>query len=196
MDLATPRVHEVGKELHVTYGSDSGLYVEFHMEAEHQAYASEEAGYPVYKDIPFVTIMFPGDNTKKVVRPVDLKGKGDIPPDDLRFQRQWASFQNQSTQVQDGLPITEWPPITKSVAMSLKGMNVHTVQQLASIGDNALTWLGARELREKAKAYLSAATDGAAVLKMQTENENLRKDIASLKKQFAEMANERKSSSK
>lgn len=196
MEFATPKVHEVGNELHVTYGSDAGLYVQFHMEAEHQAYESEQAGYPVYKDVPFITIMFPGDNTKKVVRPVDMEGKGQVPSDPLRFPRQWQAFKNQSVQAQEGLPIEEWPPITKSTAASLKAMNIHTVQMLANVGDNALTWLGARELREKAKAYLASATDSAAVLKIQTENDNLKNEVIALKKQFAEMAAERKSSSK
>lgn len=188
MDFAQATVNKRGNTLHVSHGSDDGLYVEFYMEAEHQLFESEQQGIPVYKDAPFVRVMFPGDNTKKVVRPVKMSGDESSPSDIDRWPRQWQAFQNQSIQTQEGTPINEWPPISKSLALNLKSMNIHTVQQLAAVSDNALTWLGARDLREKAKAYIASATDSAAVLRMQTDNDNLRDEIATLKAQFAELA--------
>lgn len=188
MEFATATVHKSGNQLHVTHGDDKGLYVEFSMEAIHQPYESEQAGHPIYKDVPHVMILFPGDNTKKVFRPVDLTGNENKPSDPQRWPQQWAAFQSQSVQVQKGQPLTEWGPMSKSTALTLKGMQIHTVEQLAEVPDHALTWLGAREMREKAKAYLAAATDSSAVLRLQQENEDLRKDIAMLKQQFADLA--------
>jgi len=188
MEFASPIVHKSGNSLHVSHGDDSGLYVEFYMEAEHQAFKSEEEGYPVYKDVPYVRIIFPGDNTKKVVRPVNERGHEGSPSDPERWPRQWQAFTNQSVQVNEGTPIDQWPPITKSTALLLKGMNIHTVQQLAGVSDTALTWLGARDMREKAKAYIAHAADSASTLKLQSENEALKADIEILKKQFAELA--------
>ena len=191
MDFASPIVNKRGNSLHVSHGDDSGLYVEFYMEAEHQSFESEKQGIPVYKDIPYVRILFPGDNTKRVVRPIRAVGDESNPSDAQRWPAQWAAFQNQSQQVQEGTPVEEWPPISKSMALSLKAVNIHTVQQLALIPDTALTFMGARELREKAKTYIASATDSAVVLSMKTENDNLKSEMAALKEQFAELSKER-----
>ena len=191
MDFATAQVHKSGNSLHVTHGDDTGLYVEFYMEAEFQSFKSEEEGRPIYEDVPYVRIMFPGDNTKKVVRPANLKGTDTTPSDSQRWPKQWEAFKNQSVQSHEGTPIDQWPPLSKSTALGLKAMNIHTVEQLAGVSDTALTWLGARDLREKAKSYIASATDSAAVLKLQSENQNLKDDIAALKAQFAELADKR-----
>lgn len=185
MDLASPTVNKRGNTLHVSHGNDDGLYVEFYMEAEHQPFESTQQGIPIYKEVPYIMIMFPGDNTKKVVRP-------STDDDVSRFPKQWAFFKNQSLDGHDGTPIDHWPPITKAVALMLKGMNIHTVQQLAAIPDHTLTWMGARDMRDKAKVYIASATDGSAVLKLQEENENLKNEINILKEQFKVMAEERK----
>ena len=192
MDIATATVHKSGNQLHVTHGDDKGLYVEFCMEAIEHPYKSELAGHPIYEDVPHVRILFPGDTTKKVYRPVDMKGSESKPSDPERWPRQWAAFQAQSTQVQVGTPLTEWPPIGKAMALTLKAMEIHTVEQLAEVRDDALTWLGARELRDKAKGWLTAATDSSAFLKLQHENADLRADLEVLKAQFAELAKPKK----
>jgi len=192
MDFASAQVHKSGNQLHVTHGDDKGLYVEFVMEAVLHPYKSEQEGRPIYEDVPHVHILFPGDTTKKVFRPVDLVGSESKPSDPQRWPQQWAAFQAQEAQVQTGTPLTEWPPISKSVALNLKGMGIHTVEQLAEVTDTALTWLGARDLRDKAKAWLAASTDGAAVLKLQKENDDLRADIEVLKRQFADLAKPKK----
>jgi len=92
-----------------------------------------------------------------------------------------------------GTPITEWPVVSKSQALNLKAMSIHTVEALAEVSDNALNWLGARELREKARSYLAAAAGGAALSQAQAENAALRADIEALKAQFADLAESNKS---
>ena len=188
MEFASAQVHKAGNQLHVTHGDDKGLYVEFYTEAVEAPYESEQQGRPIFKDVPYVRILFPGDTTKKVERPVDLKGTDSKPSDPHRWPQHWAAYQNQQTQVQVGTPLTEWPALTKSQALNLKSMSVHTVEQLAEVADHALTWLGARELREKARSYLAASKDGAELSRLQAENSSLRADVDALKKQFAEMA--------
>ena len=192
MSLADAQVHKSGNSLHVTHGDDSGLYVEFYMQAEHRAFLSEKEGYPVYEDVPFIKIMFPGNTSTVVDRPVKIEGTYDNPSDAERFPKQWAAFKSKSVQVNEGLPIDEYPPLSKSMAMTLKSMNIHTVQMLAAVNDNALTWLGAREMREKAKAYLELAKDSAASLKLQADNLHLKDEIAALKQQFAELSTEKR----
>ena len=185
MDFAQAQVHKSGNSLHVSHGDDSGLHVEFHVETEHQAFESEKEGRPVFKEVPFIQILFPGDSTKKVYRPATEDDK-------TRFPRHWAVFQSMGEQLHEGTPVEQWAPISKSMAATLKALGVHTVEQLAAISDNALTWLGARELREDAKTYLATAKDGAVALQLRKDNDNLKNEIEALKKQFAELQTSKK----
>lgn len=193
MEFASATIHKAGNQLHVSHGDDKGLYVEFYTEAVKSPFKSEEAGRPIFEDKPYVRILFPGDTTKRVERPVDLHGSETKPSDPQRWPQQWAAYQNQQEQVQVGTPIIEWPAVSKSQALNLKAMNVHTVEGLAEMADSGLNWLGARELREKARAYLAAAAGGAELSRAQAENAALRADIEALKAQFAELAESNKS---
>lgn len=188
MDFAQAKIVEQGNQLHVVHGDDAKLYVEFTMEAVHQPALSEQEGRPIYKDIPHIRIHFPGDRTKQIFRPVKTQDDHVGPSDPVRFSRQWVAFQAQQEQVQTGTPLTEWGPLTKSQAMELKGLHIHTVEQLAGIADNNLTWLGARELRDKAAAWLKQADGGKEAIRLQGELEKRDLDIANLKDQMREMA--------
>ena len=141
MELADARVTKLGNQLHVTHGEDKDLYVEFDMDAIHQPYESEQKGHPIYKDVPHITIMFPGDRTKSVRRPAKLKGDASTPSDPERFPRQWAAFQNQTEQAADGQPLEHWPMVNKSDVRMLKDMGIRTVEALAALSDANLTFL-------------------------------------------------------
>ena len=188
MELATPTIHKSGNSLHVSHGDDRGLFVTFYNEAVQSPFKSEEAGHPVFDDVPYIHIMFPGNSTTQVRRPVKLKqGEDGAPSDPQRWPKQWQAFKSQSEQVHSGIPITEWPPITKSQALALKGIHIHTVEALAEVPDNGLTWLGAREMQQKAIAWLKNADGGAEVLRLTKENEDLRTDIDMLKAQVSQL---------
>lgn len=193
-EFAPATVSGRGNQLAVSHGGDENLIVVFYLESVHQGAESEKAGRPIYKDVPFIWIRFPGDRTREVKRKVDVKGKNGATPDPERFPRQWAAFQRQQQQVQEGTPIEQWGPISKSTAMTYKGLNVHTVENLASVPDSALHNLGhgAREMRDKAIAWLKAATDSAETTRLASENQHLRDEIAAMKEQIAELAAKRK----
>jgi hypothetical protein len=188
MDFAQARIVESGNQLHVMHGDDSRLYVEFTMEAIHQTAKSEEEGRPIFKDVPHVRIHFPGDRTKQIFRPVKFEDDMQGPADPRRFPKQWAAFEAQQEQVQDGTPIEQWGPLTKSQAMEFKAMHIHTVEQLAGIADNNLSWLGARELRDKAAAWLAQAESGKHAMHLQAELDKRDADIEQLKRQVKELA--------
>lgn len=187
-DFAQARIVEQGNSLYVTHGDDSRLYVEFTNEAIHQAFLSEEAGRPIFKDVAHIHIHFPGDRTKQIFRPVKFDDDNQGPADPRRFPKQWAAFQAQAEQVQEGTPIEQWGPLTKSQAMEFKSMHIHTVEQLAGISDSNLSWLGARELREKASAWLKQADGGKHAMHLQAELDKRDADIEDLKRQMKEMA--------
>ncbi|KVP11966.1 chromosome partitioning protein ParA [Burkholderia ubonensis] len=188
MDFATPRIHEQGNSLHVSHGDDSRLFVEFTLEPIHQEAESEKQGRPIYKDVAHIRIHFPGDRTKQIFRPVKMQDDMQGPSDPRRFPRQWEAFVEQRAQVQEGTPLEQWPPVSRSEAMSLKAMHIHTVEQLASIADHNLSWLGAREMRDKAAVWLANADGGKEAIRLQAENEQLRADLDAQKEQTLELA--------
>lgn len=178
--FSTPKVTQSGTTLHVEHGNDSNLYVEFTMESVHQPFESEKQGRPIYKDVPYIRILTPGDKTKVIHRPIR-------PEDTERFPRQYQAFKNQEVQVSEGTPITEWPPLTKGEAMEFKALNIHTVEQLANLPDSALNWLGGLQRRAQAQAYIAASKDGAIVSKMNAELKRRDDDILALKNQLSEL---------
>jgi hypothetical protein len=194
-ELVLPTIHGRGSNLTVSHGDDTGLYVTFYMESVEHPFESQQAGRAIFRDVPYVRIVFPGNRSTEVKRPAKFERTGDMPYDapldSERWPKQWQAFKNQAAEVHEGTPILEWPPLTKAVAMNLKAMNVHTVEQLAALPDNALTWLGARDLREKAITWLKNATGGAEVTRLKAQNDALKTDIEALKQQFAELAAQR-----
>jgi hypothetical protein len=186
LDLAQARVIEVGNQLHVTHGDDKRLYVEFDMLAVEQPYESGQAGRPIYKELPYITIMFPGDQTKKVVRPVKMEPDSSGPSDPERFPKQWERFQKQQLQVQDGTPLEEWPVLNRADVKSFKALNIHTVEALAAVSDPNLAniGMGGRVIRDKAIAWLKAAEGGADISRLISENATLKADIEMLKRQI------------
>jgi hypothetical protein len=172
----------------VNHGSDAGLYVEFRMDALQDSIKSQEAGRPIFTDTPFITIMFPGDKTKKIDRPVKLKDDVDGPSDPRRFPRQWEQFKTQEEQSSEGLPIQQWSVLTKGQALELKAMGIHTVEQMAELPDVALTWLGARALREQAASWISKAGAHKVEAKLTAENTNLKSQVEALTMQVKDLA--------
>jgi len=193
-EFANPTVSGRGNQLAVKHGGDEALIVEFYMESVLQGHESEQAGRQIFKDVPFIWIRFPGDRTRERRRRVDMVGKDGAIPDPDRFPKQWSAFQRKHAQVQEGTPIEQWGPISKSQALTWKGMNVHTVENLAAVPDSVLHQLGhgARVLRDKAIAWLKSTADSAETLRLAAENQALKDDIAMLKEQVAELAKKRK----
>ena len=188
MELASAQVVKSGNSLRVQHGDDKGLYVTFFTEPVESPFKSEQAGHPVFDDVVFIHIIFPGNRSTEVKRPAKLKADGGAPTDPQRWPAQYEAFKNQSVQVNSGMPVTEWAVLTKSQALGLKSMNIHTVEQLAEVPDHALTWMGAREMQVKAQAWLKNATDGSEVLRLKSENQSLRLDVDRLMEQVKELA--------
>lgn len=171
-----------------THGDDKGLFVEFSTRPTLMPFKSQEAGRPIYEEQSFITIDFPGDKTKRVDRAVKLETDDNGPSDPVRFPRQWQLFLNQQEQNGDGMPITEWPPITRSQALELKAIKIHTVETLAELPDSACTWLGSRELREKARTWLENVNDHSVESRLQAALDQRDAEIAALRQQVIDIA--------
>lgn len=173
-----------GNSLYVQHGDDSGLYVEFSLEPIQNEEKTIEAGHAVFEEKEYITIRIAGDTKTVRKRPVQLEWSGNTPPDQERWPRQYDAFKKQQKQVMEGMPLEQWPMMNKADVMMVKGLNIYTVEQLSGLGDNALTWLGARTWRDKAVAYLAEAEKGAGVAKLQSENDQLRIQMEALKNQM------------
>jgi len=186
MTLVTPQIIQQGQNYHVQHGTDAGLYVQFYMESVKDEEASLEKGRPIYLDKEYVKIIPVGDKNTVVCRPVDLNGNRNVPPDNVRWPAQYAAFKNQQTQAVEGTPLEQWPPLTKSQVMMMKAVNVHTVEQLCEVSDQNLgnLGMGARDLRDKAIAYIESAQKGALPMAAQQKISDLEKQVQALKNQL------------
>lgn len=180
MDLAAPIIEKRGaNNYRVTYGDDKGLFVEFYVRPVRMNYKSEQAGREIFEDQEFVKITCPGAPPRVVERRASAQDKE-------RFAQQYAAFKRQEQVVTQGTPLTEIPAIGKAHALTMKAAGIHTVEQLAELPDQALeaVGLGGRDLREKARAFLSKATDGAEVSRLLADNKNLLAQMQAMQKQL------------
>jgi hypothetical protein len=178
--FATPQIIQQGQNYHVQHGTDQGLFVQFYMEAIKNEEESLAQGRPIFNDREFIKIIPVGDRNTVICEPVTEEHRH-------RFANQYAAFKNQQIQPQSGTPLEEWAPLTKSQVMTMKAVNVHTVEQLAAVSDGNLTNLGmgARELREKAIVYIETAQSNAMPLAAQQKINDLEKQVEALKNQLA-----------
>jgi hypothetical protein len=190
MSLVQPQVIQQGNNYHVQHGTDAGLYVEFYTQAIQDEEETTKQGRPIFNDVDFIKIIPVGDKNTIVCRPVKHTADANTPPDTIRWANQWAAFKAQKEQPVSGTPVTEWAPLTKSQAMMLKGVHIHTVEALAEVSDANLNniGMGARELRDKAKAFLAQAAGGAGVSKLVEENKDLRIKLEAMQNQLNALA--------
>lgn len=189
MELASPKIHQTGPNRYeVTHGDDKSVFAEFYMRQMYQEFLSEQEGRPIYHDVAHLRIIFPADRTKVYDQAVKMKSDDRGPSDPERFPRQWLAFENQKEQIVDGTPIDQWPPITRSRAMELKGSNIFTVEQFASIPDSAHLGLGWQKERELARNWLEQAKGGAVISQLMAKLDVLEKDNEMLRTQVQSLA--------
>jgi len=175
-----PQIIQQGNNYRVQHGTDAGLFVQFYFEAIKDEEESIKAGRPIFNDREYIKIIPVGDKNTVVCEPVTEEHK-------MRWPAQYAGFKNQQHQPQEGTPIDQWPPLTKSQVLMFKAANVHTVEQLANVSDGNLgnLGMGARDLREKAIAYLKNAEGSAPTLALQQQLNDAIKQIEALKNQLS-----------
>lgn len=163
--------------------NQSGIFPKFFMKPVQNHAKSAEEGRPIFEDVEFIEIMIAGDAKSQVESKVSQKHID-------RWPREYEAFKNGLEATVTGTPITEWPAITASRAAELKALKIFTVEALAEIPDTAIQriGMGGRDLVTKAKAYIEAAKDGAAVERYAKDNESLRNEVDMLKEQLKELS--------
>lgn len=187
--LMNPGALRRGGHSMVTYGAPGSQRVEFFSDKRYLVKESNAAGTPKYADEIFIKILTPGEKDNftdwvKFRTPEDKEAGRDTKGYCSRFPMEWEAFKRNSQVVEVGTPLEMWPhpQLTKARAAEFKGLNIHNVEQLASISDSALDKLGmgARKLREDAKTYLDTAKGMAPINELKSENEELRQKLEAL----------------
>jgi hypothetical protein len=162
--------------------ADDRVYAQFYLHAKKDEKASLEQGRPVFKEVPYIKIMVPGDKDNIVQRPVRDQDK-------QRFPRQWQAFQNNEDEPMVGTPLTEWAFVNRSQVEELKYFGIRTIEDLANAPDSQIQkFMGINALKEKAKIFLEDSKLQAPLDQLKSENEALRGEIENLKLQMQEIS--------
>lgn len=196
----------------VSYGMDDGLLVEFYIKPKLMEALTEERAMPTYMDRVFTRIVAPG-NTKttwdyetKGLRYIDdtEEGNTDISVDEslpievcdpIRFPKAWARFMKKGEKLDTGWAIENWGAVTRSLAETLKAMNVHTVEALAALSDaNVTNMMGGLKYRNLARAALDeqkllslASEEQERANRAEEDKKDLQRQIDALKATVAEL---------
>lgn len=162
---------------------DEKLHVRFLMKADIDQAASDAEQRPVYRDVEYVEIMIPGDKHNIVVEPVWISRA------DQRFPAQYAQFKAGVADQVVGTPLKLLPWATPAMIEELAFFKIRTVEQLAAIPDAHLTFMGARDMRDRAQQYLSRVQSNEALLARVNDQtaqmEKMQQMLADLQAQLA-----------
>ena len=160
-----------------------GAIPRFYMEPYKHEFESAQKGQPVYKEREMVEILIPGDRRTTVTRIVTDEHR-------QRWPRLYESFRKGQDAPSEGMPLEEWPAISRGQVEELRFANVRTVEQLAGLPDDHLNRalsMGGFGLREKARNYLATLAGEAPMEKLRAENEAKDAMIATMQAQLADL---------
>ena len=146
----------------VRYGK--GMVCTFYMRPFHSPAKSEQAGRPVYEDKVFAKIHPPGERLNIVDRPANEADK-------RQFPREWQQFLTNAEQIGEGTPIEMLYPHQPSIAATLKGSGVHTIEKCASLSGVAIDQIGmgAQHWHNAAVKYIEVANKGVGASQLNKE---------------------------
>jgi hypothetical protein len=155
--------------------ADKSLMVRFFYKERPDKTRTAEEGRPVFKEVIYVEIRIAGQRDVQACRPATEADK-------QRFSRHLEAFEKRVEPPVEGMPLSEWPQITRSEVEELSFVHVKTVEQLASMKDSNLgKFRGGYALRDKAVKWLEM-NDKETV---DREKEELRDTIAAMQAQIA-----------
>jgi hypothetical protein len=158
------------------YAHDNKLYVTFYLRPVLQQTESENANRPIYRDVPHVRIMVPGDRLSIVDRLASQDDKN-------RFAQHWAKFEAGGAQEVVGTRLEAIPWMTRSKVEEYKFFGIITVEQLAAASDQVgQKFPGFQQDKQKATKWLDATTGTDARVKA------LEDQLAAMKAQLEEKA--------
>jgi hypothetical protein len=162
-------------------GFDDKLHVKFFMRPRIDIAKSEEANRPIYKDVPHIEIMIPGDKNNVVLAEVWEQHI-------RRFPRHWEQFQAGIKNQVIGTPLKAAPFLTESHIEELAYFKIVTIEQLANLADSNMTFMGAREMQQAARRYLDKVSGNEALMARVEALEAENRRLAAVAVEAAEVA--------
>lgn len=172
------------------YNPDSALSVRFYSKPVQDMAESSNQNRPIYRDVDYIEIFTPGNQLNIIDTPVREEHK-------RRFPIQWAAYQNAHSgdQREIGTPISQWTFVSAAQAEELKALKFFTVENVAHASDAQIQSIGMvggvspHVMRERAIAYLKAASGTAEVQHEAEEKAELKAQLAALQNQIAALMN-------
>ena len=157
------------------------LILRFFRDAVPNTMKSEAAGREICDMVDMVSIIVPGSRDE-MIKPVGEQEKQRFGP---QYQH-WLSTQEQPV---EGQPLDQVPWLNVAQVREMQHLNIKTLEQLAALSDTAIGHLGmgARDMVNKAKAYIEAAKGSAELTHMVAKNAELEREVASLKESIKEI---------
>lgn len=163
------------------YEMDSKLIVRFYLGSILNQGKTLTAGRPVHDDLEKIRILKIGER--------DYIDKGANPEYIRRFQKQYDAFKRGEEARQSGTPLSMWPVLKESQVKDFAALNVHTMEQLASIADTvAQKFMGGFALRAAAQEYISRSASQAPIVAMQALMDEKDAKLAALTVQMQQMS--------
>lgn len=138
---------------------------------------SLKEGRPIFDEIPSISIRYPGmDETVRRIEQRDIQ----------EYPELYAAFMANNTPVEEGTPLSEWPPMNGSALRELQYMGFKTVEQLAAANDDVKRRLGTLgKFVKMAKDWLDASTSTQAdIMKLKSMLEREQKRTEKLTEQL------------
>jgi hypothetical protein len=159
------------------FAMDGKLHVRFYSKPKYNPDRSAEENRPIYEDTIYVEIMMPGEKNNIIQRPA-LSMR-----DDLRFPKHFEQFTKGQQEQMVGTPLKVLPFLSEAQCEELAWFKIRTVEQLADLNDT-VNFMGATELKQKAKKFLDGITGGTALLE---QNRSLQAQLDEMRTMIEQM---------
>jgi hypothetical protein len=171
------------------------LRVTFYTEAVENPAETRKQGRPIFEDKEFVFILIGGDPKSTLRAPAHDKTDRDPATGEGRtyaqkYAEEYRFFKaNEDQHQKSGTPLTEVPWLTAAQREELKALKIYTVEMLAGLDGSMLQriGMGARELKNKAQAWLDAAAGSAVETRLAGENAALRDQMEAMQAQINQL---------
>jgi hypothetical protein len=153
----------------------------FRMEAKQNKAKTITEGRPIFDQIPFVTIISPGDN-KNVPDTKVLEEHRQ------RWPKQWEAFEKGLEQPINGTPINQWPILNNAQVAELKALNIYTIEDVASLSDGGTQQVtGLMTLKQQAQAHLATSKDDGVIYEALDKVEKLTEQMEAMLQENKEL---------
>lgn len=181
------------------YRTQDGSALRIWRDTAQNNFLSEREGRPIFDEVIYAEVISPGsrDSTPTFeLERIFAKEMGRDAPkygakyNELReFVEHFKRDEKQNPTL-SGTPLDQWPEMNRSLIAQLRAQGVFTVDALAELSDTKLLIVGpdGRAWREKAKAYVENAKNGAFATELAARVDQMQTELEAGKQREAAMA--------